>query len=221
MPTNNAWNSTNPAQVSKGGTGRSSVDAYTVVCGGTTNINPLQNVVGTGNAGDILTSNGPAALPSWQPGCGTGRYSFLIEPLHQANVTGDGTDYHIIFDQVSVNHGGVWDTVNSQFVTPVRGLYFFNYHVEFYGAPSVTPNPAAIYEIYLHGPVTQRTIWRSANIVVSIGETLELNTCLLLNIGDIVYPSIKITGYAPNSFGVTGLGDFPWTFISGYLVTIV
>jgi hypothetical protein len=52
--------------VNKGGTGNTTFTAYSVICGGTTATNPFQNVSGLGNSGQVLTSNGAAALPSWQ-----------------------------------------------------------------------------------------------------------------------------------------------------------
>lgn len=52
--------------VAHGGTGDSSIAAYSVMCGGTTTTNPLQVVASLGSAGQVLTSNGAAALPSWQ-----------------------------------------------------------------------------------------------------------------------------------------------------------
>lgn len=55
------------------GTGKLVVDtltAYSVVCGGTTNTNQLQSVASVGTAGQVLTSNGAGALPTWQ-GSGT------------------------------------------------------------------------------------------------------------------------------------------------------
>lgn len=52
--------------VAGGGTGRATATAYAVVCGGTTGTNPLQSVASLGTAGQVLTSNGPAALPSMQ-----------------------------------------------------------------------------------------------------------------------------------------------------------
>ncbi|MFA6080756.1 MAG: hypothetical protein WC753_04770 [Candidatus Gracilibacteria bacterium] len=42
--------------------------AYAVICAGTTATGALQNVSGLGSAGQVLTSNGAAALPSWQAG---------------------------------------------------------------------------------------------------------------------------------------------------------
>lgn len=54
--------------VANGGTGDTSFTAYSVICGGTTSTNPLQNVSGLGSSGNVLTSNGAGALPTWQAG---------------------------------------------------------------------------------------------------------------------------------------------------------
>lgn len=53
--------------VPRGGTGNSTFTAYSVICAGTTATGAFQNVSGLGNAGEQLTSNGPGALPTWQP----------------------------------------------------------------------------------------------------------------------------------------------------------
>lgn len=52
--------------VADGGTGVSSLTAYAVICGGTTSTNPVQSLSGVGNSGEVLTSNGPGQLPSFQ-----------------------------------------------------------------------------------------------------------------------------------------------------------
>lgn len=52
--------------VAHGGTGDTSFTPYTVICGGTTNTGPLQNVASVGTAAQILTSNGAGALPTFQ-----------------------------------------------------------------------------------------------------------------------------------------------------------
>lgn len=70
MVTNNAWNSQNPAQVALGGTGVASTTAYAVLCGGTTTTNPLQSIASVGTSGQVLTSNGAGALPTFQAGTG-------------------------------------------------------------------------------------------------------------------------------------------------------
>lgn len=59
------WNGTDIA-VADGGTGRSSQTAYAVLCGGTSTTSAQQSVASVGTAGQVLTSNGAGALPSFQ-----------------------------------------------------------------------------------------------------------------------------------------------------------
>ena len=63
---------TSPVSVSNGGTGDTSLSAYSVLTGGTSSTNPVQSVSGTGIAGQALVSNGPATLPTWQNVAGSG-----------------------------------------------------------------------------------------------------------------------------------------------------
>ncbi len=55
-----------------GGTGNTTFSAYSVLCAGTTATGAFQNVSGTGSVGDLLISNGPGALPTWQSGIASG-----------------------------------------------------------------------------------------------------------------------------------------------------
>jgi len=52
--------------VADGGTGRSSHTAYAVLCGGTTTTAAQQSIASVGTSGQVLTSNGAAALPTFQ-----------------------------------------------------------------------------------------------------------------------------------------------------------
>lgn len=58
--------------VAGGGTGNSTFTAYAVICAGTTATGAFQNVSGLGTSGQVLTSNGAGALPSWQAAGGGG-----------------------------------------------------------------------------------------------------------------------------------------------------
>jgi hypothetical protein len=49
-----------------GGTGRSSHTAYAVICGGTTTTAAQQSIASVGTSGQVLTSNGAGALPTFQ-----------------------------------------------------------------------------------------------------------------------------------------------------------
>jgi len=67
----NATNVTGTVGVANGGTGLTSTTAYGVLAGGTTTTGALQNI-GTGTTGQILTSNGPGVLPSFQAAASSG-----------------------------------------------------------------------------------------------------------------------------------------------------
>lgn len=51
--------------VSVGGTGANSATAYAVQCGGTTSTGAHQSVASLGTSGQVLTSQGASALPTW------------------------------------------------------------------------------------------------------------------------------------------------------------
>lgn len=67
-----AYKRISPTPVIEGGTGDSSITAYSVVCGGTTDTGSLQVVSGLGSASQVLTSNGASMLPTWQDAGGGG-----------------------------------------------------------------------------------------------------------------------------------------------------
>lgn len=54
------------AVVAGGGTGKTSTTAYAVLCGGTTTTAALQSIASVGTSGQVLTSNGAGALPTFQ-----------------------------------------------------------------------------------------------------------------------------------------------------------
>jgi len=76
------------ATVVVGGTGVQTFGSgYGVICSGTTATNPLQNA-GTGVAGQILTSNGAAALPTWQ-NTSAAEFSVNVHQVAHAFIVGD------------------------------------------------------------------------------------------------------------------------------------
>jgi hypothetical protein len=54
-----------PLPVSDGGTGATSATAYAVQCGGTTSTGAHQSIASVGTSGQVLTSNGAGALPTF------------------------------------------------------------------------------------------------------------------------------------------------------------
>ena len=63
--TNGVWTGTD-INVADGGTGKGTTTAYAVQCGGTTSTAAHQSIAGVGTADQVLTSNGPSALPTFQ-----------------------------------------------------------------------------------------------------------------------------------------------------------
>lgn len=76
VPLISQGNAANPtfgtAVVAGGGTGNTTFTAYSVICAGTTATGAFQNVSGLGSSGQVLTSNGAGALPTWQNATGGG-----------------------------------------------------------------------------------------------------------------------------------------------------
>jgi len=64
--TANTLTPTNPVSVTYGGTGLATTTAYSVVFTGTTSTGAFQASAGPGTAGQLLTSNGAGALPTFQ-----------------------------------------------------------------------------------------------------------------------------------------------------------
>jgi hypothetical protein len=65
------WNGTG-ITVPFGGTGLASATAYAVLCGGTTSTGAFQSIASVGTSGQVLTSNGAGALPTFQAASGSG-----------------------------------------------------------------------------------------------------------------------------------------------------
>jgi len=59
-------NVTGTLPVANGGTGRATNTAYAVICGGTTTGGVEQSIASVGTTGQVLTSNGAGALPTFQ-----------------------------------------------------------------------------------------------------------------------------------------------------------
>jgi len=93
--------------VADGGTGRSSHTAYAVITGGTTSTAAQQSISSVGTSGQVLTSNGAGALPTFQAAAGGGGDVTKVgTPVdNQVGVwTGDGTlegDTALTFDDAT------------------------------------------------------------------------------------------------------------------------
>ena len=87
---------TNAVGVAYGGSGRASATAYAVLCGGTTSTGAHQSVTSVGTAGQVLTSNGPGALPTFQAAAGfaAGTKLLFAQTAAPTGWTKDTTNYN-------------------------------------------------------------------------------------------------------------------------------
>jgi hypothetical protein len=123
MPTNNAWNSQDPAQVAKGGTGIATTTAYAPICGGTSSTGALQAATtGLSTSGYVLTSNGASALPSFQSPASCAFSAWLSADA--TDVTGDGSAYFLIADTEIFDLGSNYNNSTGVFTAPATGYYY-------------------------------------------------------------------------------------------------
>jgi hypothetical protein len=113
--TTGTWES-DPIEVDFGGTGLNQTIPYSVICGGIGTTTALQSVADVGNMGEVLTSAGPGALPTWQPGGGGSSFT------HTDNQPGHGLS---VGDVIRVNSSGDYVTAqasSSAAATSVVGI---------------------------------------------------------------------------------------------------
>jgi hypothetical protein len=73
-----AYKRISPQPVVEGGTGVQSNTVYAVLCGGTTSAGAIQSIASVGTAGQILTSNGAGALPTFANPAGTSTLTYTL-----------------------------------------------------------------------------------------------------------------------------------------------
>lgn len=73
--------------VAGGGTGTASFTAYSIICAGTTSTGAFQNVASVGTSGQVLTSNGAGALPTFQAAGASGAFTSIVRQTFTANGT--------------------------------------------------------------------------------------------------------------------------------------
>lgn len=84
---------TTPLTVPFGGTGNTTFTAYSVITAGTTATGAFQNVSGLGSSGNVLTSAGAGALPTWAAPATSGTVTSIAttSPITGGTITSTGT----------------------------------------------------------------------------------------------------------------------------------
>lgn len=114
--------------VASGGTGATSATAYAVQCGGTTSTGAHQSVASLGTSGQVLTSQGASALPTWTTISSTPTTQQVLDATAGASVGAVGTYACIRCDSASITPGS----------TASSGLLYANTNGDF--TSSTTPS---------------------------------------------------------------------------------
>ena len=138
--------------VSNGGLGVSSLTPYAIIAGGATATGPTQQVSGLGLSTQVLTSNGPGALPTWQNPTGGGGSTFTRQVITSgASGTVGGGNYVVTFDPSS--------TLAAYALTL-----------------AAAPSDLAIVKIEFGGTLTSGTIITNFTVVPNSGQIIIDNT---------------------------------------------
>ncbi len=178
--------------VANGGTGVSSVTAYSVLCGGTTSTNPFQSVASLGTAGEQLTSNGPGLLPTWQAG-GT------VSPL---TTKGD------LYTFTTVNARLPVGTINGQILQVNSGTAT--------GLAWSTPTYPSISGAA--GKLLRSDSTNNVYTTLTFPDTVVLNAILYGNVANNVGPITPAINSVLVSDGTTGIPSWSTTLPAGLII---
>lgn len=108
------------------------------------------------------------------------------------DVTGDGTDYTIIYDTESYDVGSNYSTVTGQFTAPVTGKYFFTLGV--YLGTVDNAHTAGYLQLknVTTGNVVTSAICNPYNRTYTAQTRLDMATILFLTAGDVVEPIVNV-----------------------------
>lgn len=180
--------------VSNGGTGASSLTAYAVLCGGTTSTGAVQSIAGVGTSGQVLTSNGAGALPTFQTAGGASprrSYAFTMDMAHLTSsgtvAPTDVTGLNGI--QCSMNTNGGSSAFSVNFIDETSySMYDNNPEINF----------ASIYDA---GSATGGGKWYAGDTGGSTNPTLTQTTKSMFAYAETVAGTL--TWYAVNANGTT------------------
>jgi len=215
IPLVSGGSSANPsyttAVVAGGGTGVASTTAYAVLCGGTTSTGALQSIAGVGTSGQVLTSNGAGALPTFQAAGGGGSSTYFSAALTNnayANSTGDGTQINaVIFDTVNRNTGSAYNNSTGVFTAPSNDFYFFNAVLLF---SNINPALNLVFNMFIYSSIFIARVEVSAANMAAASDSGRLIYSMgggyYLTAGTQVQVGLNVTG-SSKTVNVVGQSD--------------
>jgi len=170
------------AVVAGGGTGLTSATAYAVLCGGTSSTGALQSIAGVGVSGQVLTSNGASALPTFQTAASGGAFVFVssasasnsssitftsltASSLYYLNIRNlkVATDLAQVFLRVSTDNGSSYAAVDYQYDSAQGGSSTSATAISLTGSGGIgnaTGEFGSSFNIFMHGMnIASNPLW--------------------------------------------------------------
>ena len=179
----------------------------------------LAGIVFTGSSStvDTTTVNPLPFLPAGGGGFGSPTYFLSYLSSQQSNVTGDGTNYPIVFDSTLTNVGLAYNAGTGVFTAPETGFYYFETNVCFNSLQSTSTQ----YIIFFNGSAYST---RGAQINSSTGALAgticqQTSFTIPMTAGDTISISVSVGGVGLNvSIYGGAMSGSPNTYFSGYRV---
>lgn len=174
--------------VANGGTGDTSFTAYAVIAGGTTSTSPLQSVASVGTTGQVLTSNGAGALPTFQT---SGGGSFVgMSAYRSTNVSMTAANTVVVYDTVNYDTNSAYNNSTGVFTAPAAGYYMVTAGTYFDNNPgAISLGDTASPSVLVNGGATASFNSFFAQTSIT-SNTLQLQTdgtaTILLALNDLV-----------------------------------
>ena len=217
MPTNNAINSQDPIQVAKGGTGQSTLTtANGILAAGTSATGAIQNI-GTGSAGQVLTSNG-TSLPSFQAAPSGAMVLLHTITFNNTATNYDLTSYVTGYDTYKFIGSAV---TNATGVNPLIGLQFSTNG----GSTWLNTGYVTWYQYFGSGGSAGSNVYTDNVPILFLNQTANyLNSCEAIMTGyggssGAVVQSFMMTSANTNAFPQVSGGHYYGSTLNGVRIT--
>lgn len=133
------------------------------------------------------------------------------------NVTGDGTDYQIIFDHVNFDQTSSYDAGTGIFTAPIGGKYQLN--AACFIDNTSTPMSSFQIEIITTGFTFRNKVGCSTTATPPSGTSINISTIAILSAGETAYVGVSVGG-GTKTCGVlgSGVGTLYDTYFNGSLL---
>lgn len=131
-----------------------------------------------GAPGEVLTSNGPGALPSYKPSTAAGEGATVVKTANQTVFAGAA---QLTYQSVLFDDAGLWDAPNNQFVIPAGvnraritvNTWNTNAGTDTAEAPTIRRNGTDLVASHIQSGIVFRHSLVSGLVPVSQGDTFQ------------------------------------------------